>query len=189
MSSPNRPARLNRVLLTLTGLVLLTWGAFVLATGFGVLHLLPQDAVLIRPGLRWPTWAGYAAAAVAIVVGLLVLRWLAAQALRRPKTRTWCLTDEPERGITQLHADTAVDPLITDIETYPGVRSAAAWLSGHPSDPALHLMIRTAHDTDLDALRTRIASHALPRLAHALELNELATTVRFDPTGATTRAR
>lgn len=189
MSSPNRPARLNRVLLVLTGLVLLAWSAFVLATGLGVLHLLPQDAALIRPGLRWPTWAGYVAAAVAIVVGLLVLRWLAAQALRHPKTRNWRLTDEPERGTTHLHADTAVDPLVTDIETYPGVRSAAAWLSGHPSDPALHLMIRTTHDTELDTLRTKIASHALPRLAHALELGELATTVRFDPTGATIRAR
>ncbi|HEY0807423.1 MAG TPA: alkaline shock response membrane anchor protein AmaP, partial [Pseudonocardiaceae bacterium] len=101
MSDPNRPARLNRGLLVLIALVLIATGTFTLATGLGVLNVLHPAAALVPTGAPAPPWVPYAATALAILLGLLCLRWLTAQAMRRPKTGTWRWARDPDRGVTQ----------------------------------------------------------------------------------------
>lgn len=130
MKLPNRPARLNRALLFALGLLLLAAGAFELTTQFGLIHLVPRHQSLAPITGRPQAWVPYVVVVAAILVGLAVLRWLAAQALRRPRTRQWRITGNPGRGVTTMHSGTAAAPLAADIETYPGVRSAAAWLAG-----------------------------------------------------------
>jgi hypothetical protein len=186
---PNRPARLNRALLFSAGLILLAAGAVELATRFGVIHLVPRDQALsFLPG-HPPRWAFYLALAVAIVAGLAALRWLAAQARRRPRTVSWQLAADPDHGVTALHAGAAAAPLAADIETYQGVRTATAWLTGPRARPALYVHVRTEYDADLAALRRRIHEHALPRLRSALELDDLPSAVLITPTGTRTRTR
>ena len=172
MASPNRPARLNRTLLALFGLMLLAAGAFLLTTAFGVLPLLRPDALSSPPNSS-PGWAPWVGVAAAVIVGLLCLSWLLAQALRRPKTGTWTLTDNPRQGTTKIAAHTAAAPLVAEIETYPGVHKASARLSGSHSQPVVHLVVATEDRADISGLRDRIDTQALPRLRQALDLDTL----------------
>jgi hypothetical protein len=173
MASPNRPARLNRTLLALFGLMLLAAGAFQLTTAFGVLPLLRPDALIIPTQLVVPVWAPWVGAVAAVIVGLLCLSWLLAQGIRRPKTGTWTLTDNPRQGTTKIAGQTASAALVAEIETYPGVHKASARLSGSHVQPVVHLVVATEDRADIRGLRERIDAQALPRLAHALDLDTL----------------
>ena len=145
MASATPPARLNRTLLFLIGLVLLAAGVFGLLFGTGVLRqVLPgidPSVPLLPADLTLPEWAPWVTLAVAVVVGLLALRW--------------------------LHA---ADALAADIESYDGVQRAAAALVGDRRRPEIHLDVTADDGADLAALRTRITDHALPRLRSALDI-------------------
>ena len=173
MAGPNRPARLNRALLILFGLLFLAAGVFVLTTGLAVLPLLRPHDPVIPAQLAPPGWAPWAAVAAAVIVGLACLRWLLAQTIRRPTTGTWTLTDNPCQGNTKIDAHTAAAPLAAEIETYPGVHKATARLSGSRTQPVLHLEIATQDQADIGGLRDRIDTQALPRLRHALDIDTL----------------
>jgi len=132
MASPNRPARLNRALLALTGLVLLVVATFTLLLAWGplaeALPVFDPHVPLLRPGATVPGWLPYVAIAVAVLLGLGCLRWLLAQALRRPPTRTWRLTTDSSRGATHLDTDEAAAAIAADIRAYPtdaSLRSAS----------------------------------------------------------------
>jgi hypothetical protein len=167
----NRPAALNRTLLALIGLVLLAAGGFALATHFGQLHVLAPASSLVPGSAPPPTWVFWVAIAVAVLLGLLCLRWLAAQAFRRPKTVGW--RAEEADGDTVLDSATAAAPVAADVEGYDGVRSASAWLSGPRELPELFLIVTIDAEADAGAIRARIAEHAVPRLRQALEVDEL----------------
>lgn len=177
MSGLNRPARLNRTLLTLIGLVLLSAGAFGLATRF--LRLLDPATPLVPGTAEPPAWGYWVTAAVAAVLGLLTLRWLAAQLARRPRTHTWRFDTDPAHGRTELHADTAIAPFTDEVRALPHVHRARSTLAGTRDNPALALVVTTEPDADLAALRKAITAGALPRLVHALGIERLPVTVEF----------
>ncbi|NIH80388.1 alkaline shock response membrane anchor protein AmaP [Amycolatopsis viridis] len=179
MTSLNRPARLNRTLLALIGLVLLAAGAFTLATSLGWLRVLDRAAPLVPGDQRPPTWVLYVVVAAAVVLGLLFLRWLAAQALRRPKSGTWRVEDDPAQGVTKLSSDAAVAPFESEVSAYPGVRSVTATLSGPQARPTLLVTATAEPGTDLSALRERIVDDGVARLAQALDLGALPTVIEF----------
>ncbi len=174
--NPNRPAQLNRTVLALVGLFCLAAGAGVLLVGTGLLGGLlpvPADAPLLPPGLVLPGWGPAAVAAVAIVVGLLALRWLVAQTIRRPASSNWQLSPDTSTGITHIDSGTAARPLAAEIEDYPGVRSATAHLTGPRQHPHLYLRVSADDHADISDLRRRIGANAIPRLAQALNLRAL----------------
>ncbi|WP_431928970.1 alkaline shock response membrane anchor protein AmaP [Amycolatopsis tucumanensis] len=179
MTSLNRPARLNRTLLAVIGLALLGAGGFALATSLGWLRLLDRSQPLVPGDDRPPTWVLYVTVVAAVVLGLLFLRWLAAQAMRRPKTRTWRLEDDPAHGVTKLSADAAVAPFESEIAAYPQVRSADATLSGPQDRPTLLVTVTAEPGTDLSALREHIAADGVARLKQALDLAELPAVIEF----------
>jgi hypothetical protein len=179
VSSPNRPARLNRVLLALLGFVLLAAGGFALAVHFGVRHLLSPDSALV-PGTRQPsTLVLYLVAAGAILIGLLCLRWLAAQLLVKPKTHVLRFEHDVDRGRTELASGTAIAPFLDELETYPGVRSARGNLLGTRAAARLSLVITADQDGDLAEIRRCLDTTGLPRLRHALDLESLPVTAEF----------
>lgn len=190
MSSLNRPARLNRTLLGLIGLLLLGAGGFALATHFGTLTLVDPGAAL-APGTGLPaTWVWYVVAAAAILLGLLVLRWLAAQLARKPQTHTWRFDTDPALGRTELAPAAAVAPFLAEVETYPGVHAADATLAGTSDNPALALVLGVEQEGDVTAIRAQLDTHGLPRLRQALDLDVLPVTIEFRFTTATgARAR
>jgi len=179
---PNRPARLNRTLLALLGLLLVLAGAFGLGLLTGLLPALDPTTPLVPTGVTVQNWVPYLAIVVAVLLGLLCLRWLLAQALRRPKTSTWRLPVDSGRGTTRLDTDHAA--AAADIATYPGVAKATATLTGPRPQPVLHLEVSTETGTRIGPLRDRITTHALPRLRHALDLDTLPTDLllRLDTT-------
>jgi hypothetical protein len=190
MTTLNRPARLNRSLLTVAGVLLLAAGGFAVATHFGKLTVLKPDSALVPGTGTPPTWVFYAAAAAAVVVGLLMLRWLVAQLARKPKTHTWRLETDPGTGRTELGASTAVAPLLGEVAAYDGVAAAYGTLAGTRTAPAVALVVSVEQDGDLTAIRRRIDTVGLPRLRQALDLTELPVTVEFrfsTKTGARTR--
>ena len=174
--NPNRPARLNRALLAVLGLLTLTAGAFVLLAGTGILRaVLPiqSDGPILATVTAPPPWVPWVGAAVAVVVGLLALRWLIAQTIRRPRTGTWQLAPDTSAGTTHIGSDTAVAPLAEEITDYPGVRSATARLTGPRRQPRLYLRVSTDERADISDLRSRIDTEAIPRLVQALDIPEL----------------
>ncbi|RSN29386.1 alkaline shock response membrane anchor protein AmaP [Amycolatopsis sp. WAC 01416] len=177
MTDLNRPARLNRTLLVLTGLVLLAGGVFAVGTHFGRIPPLDPGATLVPGTATPPGWVWYAVAGGAVVVGLLVLRWLIAQPVRKPKSHTWRFGQDT--GQTTLAASTAVDPFTAEVATYPGVHAAHATLGGTQDAPVLAAVLSAEQDGDLAAIRERITTEGLPRLRQALDLDELPTTIEF----------
>ncbi len=191
MGSLNRPVRLNRTLLALTGTVLLAAGAFVVLTGFAVIPVLDPGSQLLPTAETGPSWAPYAIV-VAVAVGLACLLWLAVQPTRRPRTGIWRLpTTNSAAGETTIDADVAVVPLEHDIQSYPSTHSVVASLAGDAANPVLELSIGLEPDADLAEIRRRIETHALPRLCVALDLTELPARIRFqlDATRNRVRAR
>ena len=187
--SPNRPARLNRTVLALLGLLLLLAGALVLLVGSGAATAasaaLPvaADAPLLPPIPDPPAWLPWAGTVAAAVVGLAALRWLVAQAVRVPPGTTWQLAGDPHTGATTLSTTTAAAPLAAEISTYPGVRAATARLAGVHQHPELHIRITTDDRASLSELRHHIDDVAVPRLVGALDLPAIDADLLLRPTG------
>jgi hypothetical protein len=174
--NPNRPARLNRTVLALLGLLCLAAGGVVLLVGTGLVGgvlPVPTDAPLLPPGLVLPGWAPSAVTAVTIIIGLLALRWLIAQTIRRPASSNWQLSPDTTAGTTHIDGDAAVRPLADEIEDYPGVRSATASLTGPRQHPHLYLRVSADDHADISDLRRRIGANAIPHLTQALNLPAL----------------
>ncbi|UQS25414.1 hypothetical protein L1857_22705 [Amycolatopsis thermalba] len=186
MSAPNPPGRLNRGLLALLGLLLAAAGGLILATHFGWRAVVDPAGTVVPGTGRPPTWALYVITAVAVLVGLLCLRWLAAQLVRKPRSRVWRLENDPARGRTELATTTAVEPFTEEIETYPDVAAADAVLTGTPHDAALTVVIHAEQRASPTEIRQRLSTETLPRLRQALDLQELPTAVEFRFTGTTT---
>ncbi|MFE4919367.1 MULTISPECIES: Asp23/Gls24 family envelope stress response protein [unclassified Streptomyces] len=179
MTSLNRPARLNRTLLAVIGVLLLASSSFAVAAHFGHLTFLDSDATLAPRIAEPPTWALWIAAATAIVLGLFILRWIAAQLTRRPKTHTWHLEQNPEQGSTELAANTATAPFVREVAAYPGVHHAHATLAGTRQNPTLAMVISTEQGGDLTTINHHLNTHGLPRLRQALDLDTLPFTVEY----------
>jgi hypothetical protein len=187
----NRPARLNRGLLVVLGLVLLAAGGFAVATHFRKLTLLAPDSPLIPGTGLPPTWVLYVVAGAAIVLGLLTLRWLAAQLTRKPRSQVWRFESDPDSvdGTTALAASVAVEPFVAELAACPGVHDAHATLAGPRTAPRLAAVLSVDQDGDLAEIRRELESTVLPRLRQALDLDELPVTleVRFSTKTRTAR--
>lgn len=171
-----RPDRLNSVVLTLLGLLLLAGGAYGLARGYGafgdgpasepVLGQATRDYVSRNESWFWPV-----AAVVSLGVAWLGLKWLLSQ------IGTARVSHLPVRsegaGTTELHAAGAAAALARDVEDYAGVRWARARFVSDGSSPEVDVTAEVHDDSDLVSMRKRIDEHALPRLRSALELGDV----------------
>lgn len=179
MSGANRPARLNRTLLGLLGLVLLGAGVFAVAAHRGMLPFVDRAAPL-TPGPRLPpTWVLVLAVAAAVAFGLLCLRWLLAQLARRPRSVTLTIAGEQTPGSTELPGSAVVGPFVEEVSACPGVADAHATLTGSPERPRLSVVISSEGDADLTDIRGFLDTSALPRLRQALDLEVLPADVEF----------
>lgn len=176
---------MNRVLLGFAGLLLTATGALAIAAHLGALPRINPQTALVPGDALPPTWALVTTAAVAIVVGLLCVRWLFAQVPRTPATTWRWVTDN---GTTRMSTSVAAVPLAEEISGYRGVRKVEASLSGPVTAPRLALVVRTHGDADLRGIRRRIDDEGVPRLREALESPDLVATVEFRlSTSATAR--
>ncbi|KOV84571.1 hypothetical protein ADL03_16830 [Nocardia sp. NRRL S-836] len=163
-------------MLSLCGLVLLAAGGAAGAAHLGRIPRLDPQAPLVPGTALPPTWVFVVTAAVAVVLGLLCVRWLLAQVPRTPTT-TWRWTGD--NGSTRMSTGVAAAPLAEEIGGYPGVRKVEAALTGPHTAPRLALVVRAHGDADLREIRRRIDDEAVPRLRAALESPDLTATVEF----------
>ncbi|WP_040791660.1 hypothetical protein [Nocardia paucivorans] len=189
MTRNDRPARLNRTLLAVFGVVLLVVGGLVVAAHFDRLPWVDAGSTLVPGTAAPPNWVLWTVVAGVVVLGLLCLRWLLAQMFRMPKPRWWRMETEGSAGRTTLSSATAAAPVAADIAALSAVRAAAAWLSGPLTAPELDLRVTVAADADIGALRHRILDEAVPRLRRALEVDEIAVRLELRIVDADRRRR
>ncbi|WP_432010937.1 alkaline shock response membrane anchor protein AmaP [Streptomyces sp. HD1123-B1] len=146
------PAKTNRVLLGLLGLVLLGGGLLVLAGGADVYRrwnltppagwplTAPSDVLFPRAAQnRWADqdwWWGVAAAAALALLLLLALTWLLSQPRRRPRRLPVAHTSE-ESVVVSDHA--LEEALTTELDVSPGVRRSRARFLGPPTRPRVRV--------------------------------------------------
>ncbi|MFC5179750.1 alkaline shock response membrane anchor protein AmaP [Actinomadura harenae] len=175
-------ARLNRVLLVLTGLLLVGAGGIGLALGlraFGFSRA--REPVLSRATRHFAEahpWYWPAIGAGAVVAAIVGIVWLLAQG-RSDRITGVVLDDGDDTGRTIVPAGTLTGALQDDIRRLPGVRSARARLAGRPSAPKLRLHVAYDRRADLLELRRGIQESALVRLRGALEVERLPAVVRL----------
>ncbi len=176
-----RTARGNRLGLILTGLLLLVGGAALLGGHQGVYGasgtkdtVYPDAAsefVHDNSGWLWPV-----AAALAIVLGLVFLRWLLVQPRTDTLRRLRVDSDDDSgdgSGRTTLAASAVTDAVEDDLDDVRGVRHASASLTGHGDAPTLWLSVTTDADADLGRIRRHISTTSLPAVRAALDQPDL----------------
>ncbi|MDH2424415.1 alkaline shock response membrane anchor protein AmaP [Sphaerisporangium sp. TRM90804] len=178
----DRTGRVNRVGLTLTGLVLTVVGAAGLARGLGLLGPAHQRVVTPAAGeftAANAAWFWPALALLGLIVLLLALRWLVIQA-RREAVRFLDLEHDTGHGTTRLGARTAAGAIEDDLREGPHGELAHATFSGAPSAPRLALDVTLPEDAD-PAGSARRAERGVTRLRQALEWEHMPAVIRIRP--------
>lgn len=175
-------ARLNRVLLVLTGLLLVAVGGAGVALGLGGFgKARAHEPVLSRMTRHFASshaWYWYAVGAGAAVAALIGIVWLLAQG-RSDRISGVVLEESDGTGRTVVPAGTLVTALQDDIKEVPGVLAVRARLSGKPSAPRLRVNVAYDRRADLRELRGAIQDDALACLRGALELDRMPAVVRL----------
>jgi hypothetical protein len=175
--------RVNRVLLTLLGLICLAGGVIILLLSVRVFGDSPADQPILRPDTRAfaDRNAGWFWAAVGIGAGLLALlalRWLIAQARTQ---RVAALNLEPNRGIghTRVSSGALGEAVEDEVERIRGVSRASARMLGKPAQPLLRLDVKLADDADLGYVRSRIEQDTVPHARQAVSMAQMPVWVRL----------
>jgi hypothetical protein len=183
-----RTARGNRIGMLVVGLVLAVAGAAALARGLairpallGQAHAAVTDQQIRRYAAdHWWFWP--AAAALAVVIAALALRWIAVQT-RTDAIRHIGLEPDPRHGVTRLPAGAATGALEDDLSASPYVQRVNATVTGAPTAPRLALTVTLHADADPADASQRI-HQALARLRQALETEHLTAKVRIRTTSS-----
>ena len=182
-----RTARGNRIGLSLTGLVLLAGGGYLLARSAGAFGAQQAaDPVYPDSTVDWVhtarPWLWLTIAAVAVVVGILAVRWLLVQ-LRSDSLNRVVLdsdrTGEPGAGLTDLPSRAVAGAVGREIDSYPGISRVHAGLTGRPDEPELLLRVTVDPDADLARIRRRITGEALRNARTALDTAHLPTRLQL----------
>ena len=184
--------RANRVALGLVGLLAAAMGVYGLVRGSGATGSRAAEDPLLTQGVRdlvarSEGWLWPVASLVCLALGFIGARWLLAQ-VRAPAGGELTLAEgRDSTGRTRVRAAGASAALASDIESYPGVRSATAYIVSDDPCPSLEVHASLDRDADPVDVRRKIEEHALPRLAHALERDVTARSIRFRLTSTTRR--
>lgn len=170
-----RVDRTNRVLLALLGTALLAAGGLGLARSLGWINKAPTTQSVLPP-VASPAWAEDwwfwpAVAATALVVALLCLWWLLAQASRE---RLRHLEVDPSRagGDTWLSAAPIAEAVEREVESYPGVGNARMQLLGTPGRHRHRLVVSLTDRADIDSVRAQLTARTIPNIQHALDFDQ-----------------
>ncbi|MFF4115572.1 alkaline shock response membrane anchor protein AmaP [Streptomyces sp. NPDC001714] len=176
----------NRVLMALAGLLLLTLGGSVLAVGLGApppswwIHNGRHD-VLLTPAERthwrdagwwWPTVLGALA-----VLFLLSLWWLTAQLRRRRLTEVVVDTGDGESALLRGRALETV--LTADAAHQEGVSHAQAVLRGTRTAPEVRVWLQLEPDVAPEAALRDLTNQALTHARNSAALPRLPAEVRL----------
>ncbi|WP_405859909.1 alkaline shock response membrane anchor protein AmaP [Streptomyces sp. NBC_00090] len=188
-----RQSAVNRVLLALTGIVLLGSGILILAGGLDLYRrweLTPPDGwpltaphdVLLDTAdrTRWTDegwWWPVVIAVLAIVV-LLALWWLLAQ-LRRTHPGHIPLGGSPAVDGVELRERALSEALAADAQRQPGVHKARARMDGSVKHPEAHLDLTLGSDSEPGPVLQALGDGPLERARQSTGQIRLPATVQL----------
>lgn len=179
--------RVNRVVLVVIALLLITGGIATLAAATGVLAVA-QPSELYRPAAA-SAGAGPAIWGAAMIVGSVVLllltaTWALRQVIvRRPGDALSTVTiDQTDRGRTTIEAVKVAQAAAADLERVPSVTASSARLVDGGDGRQLRTRIDVLTDADLAAVR-RAAGDVYERVSRMLGDDRLQTRTQIRPIG------
>jgi hypothetical protein len=180
---PSRVDGVNRILITLFGLLFVATGVVGLLVGAGVFGEAAARTALISQQMRDyagrnSSWYWAVVGAGAAAVALLAMWWLYAQASssRVPSVQ---LVDDDADGSTRLQAAALTDAVEADLSRYPGVQSSSVSLRGRPAAPVLRVGVSLLASADVRQARQQIETHAAVRARQATGWDQLPVHIRL----------
>ena len=176
LGSTRRADRVNRVVLSVLGALMLLGGAAGLAFSLGAFGDDRSKWPLFSGELRdWMErnydWVSIAVIAACLILAALSLRWLLFQAKPQPSVGDFSFPFQEGEGKTSLSARAVVDAVIADLSDQPGVRKAGARLR-HQDPLVVDAWVDYDSASYVPAFRQSVQEQILPRLQHCLEIDE-----------------
>lgn len=175
--------RLNRVVLTVWGLVLSVGAAAGLALGVGALGAQDARRPLLESEVRdyanRTPWFWWVVAACSVIVALLALSWILAQARTDRIRRVELAAGDPD-STTVVHAGAVTEAVEQEVGSYLGVTSASARLRGERAR-RLDLIVGVSPAADLTEVRDRVQHQTVANVRRVLDTTDLTVHVQLRP--------
>lgn len=187
----SRTNAVNRVVLTVLGLLLVAAGGLGIALGAGIFGswratspVLPQEVSTFPEGRPWFWWA---VAGVLLLITVLALLWLFAQ-LKTEWTTRLDRTTNARDGYTTVHASAVTNAVEDEALGISGVTGASATLREHRG-PHVSLRVELADSADISEVRTRLEDDVVAHLREGVGDPGLPVTIELRPAASTTQRR
>jgi hypothetical protein len=177
------PHGLNRVILSLIGLVLVAAAVYGLIRGFNGFGSSRARQPLITPdGVDWldrnHQWFWPVVAVVSAVVAIAALAWLLTQFHSRPARLNWTVAQDG--GTTTIAGEGVASAVHDDLVQLATVERANVRLIGDADEPGLDIRLWVHDDATLPAVLHEITATVTPRLCQALEIDHVPAAVAID---------
>ena len=187
----SRANAINRVVLTVLGLVLLAAGGLGLALSVGAFGarratypVLPQAVSTFPDGRPWFWWA---VAGALLVTAVLALLWLLTQ-LKTDRTSRLDRTTDARDGLTTLHAGALTSAVEDEALGIRGVTSASAHVREHRG-PHVYLSVELADSADIGEVRDRLEQDLVTHLRQGVGDPSFPVTIELRPGSSSTPQR
>ena len=182
---------INRVVLTVLGLLLLGAGGLGLALSAGVFGVwraadpvLPREVSTFPDGRPWFWWA---VAGVLLLIAVLALLWLLTQ-LKTDRTSRLDQTTNVRDGYTTLHASALTDAVEDEALGITGVTAASANVREHRGQQVF-LRVELADSANIAEVRTRLEDEVVAHLREGVGDPRFGVTIELRPAGSRTPQR
>jgi hypothetical protein len=174
---------LNRMLLTGLGLVLSVGAAAGLALGAGALGARDARRPLLEPEVsgylsRTP-WFWWAVAVCCVIVALLALSWILAQARTDRISRVELAVGDPD-STAVVHAGAVTEAVEQEVGSYLGVTGTSARLRGERAR-RLDLIVEVGPAADLTEVRDRVQQQTVTNVRRVLDAADLPVHLQLRP--------
>jgi hypothetical protein len=174
---------INRVVLTVLGLLLLTAGGLGLAVSVGAFGesradnpVLPQEVSTFPDGRPWFWWA---VAGALLLIAVLALRWLLTQ-LKTDRTTRLDLTTNARDGYTTLHTSALTNAVEDEALGIAGVTNVSASVHERRGQ-RVFLRVGLAESADIDEVRTRLENEVVTHLREGVTDPRIPVTIELRP--------
>lgn len=182
---------INRVVLTVLGLLLLAAGGLGLALSAGVFGawratypVLPQEVSTFPDGRPWFWWA---VAGVLLLIAVLALLWLLTQ-LKTDRTTRLDRTTKARDGYTTLHASALTNAVEDEALGITGVTGASANVHEHRGQHVF-LRVELADSANIAEVRTRLEDEVVAHLREGVGDPRFPVTIQLRPATSRTQQR
>jgi hypothetical protein len=174
---------INRVVLTVLGLLLLVAGGLGLALSAGVFGaeratdpVLPREVSTFPDGRPWFWWA---VAGVLLLIAALALLWLLTQ-LRTDRTTRLDRTTNARDGYTTLHVSALTNAVEDEALGIAGVTGASANVREHRGQHVF-LRVELADSANVAEVRTRLEDEVVAHLREGVGDPRFPVTIQLAP--------